>query len=124
MKTHELRNAEGQLIGFEVSNLLLSRRAILRIVRRIPGVEVLASPAPLFGRGLRDDVFCVWRLGNRRFVALEPWGDNSRYWIGPEPAEPCPELETILHAFRGAGPLGWRLRERDSPPAGTGAGLA
>ncbi|GGA00902.1 hypothetical protein GCM10011408_22410 [Dyella caseinilytica] len=29
----------------------------------------------------------------------EPFGDNSRYWIGPEPVHWCPQIDVVRHAF-------------------------
>jgi hypothetical protein len=33
-------------------------------------------------------------------VVWEPWGDNSRYWIGPRPKDDSIDMAKINEAFR------------------------
>jgi hypothetical protein len=87
MKTFDIRDPRGRLVAFEVSNTLLGRRGVCRIVAGIPGVTVLRRPRAL--SWWREEVFCEFLLGGVRFEIWEPYGDNSRYWIGPAGAEPA-----------------------------------
>jgi hypothetical protein len=34
------------------------------------------------------------------FVVWEPWGDNSRYWIGPAVTKAAPDLGPVTQDFR------------------------
>ena len=37
-----------------------------------------------------DDVHVTFRFNGKPFVVLEPYGDSSRYWIGPETESESP----------------------------------
>jgi hypothetical protein len=91
MKIHDLKNKEGVVCAFEVSNILLRRRAACRIVRSIPGVKLV--------RRTRNDQFCQFELDGVTFVLWEPWGDSSRYWVGPEPPRPVDQLALVRREF-------------------------
>jgi hypothetical protein len=97
MKTRDLRNDQGQLIGFSVSNLLLSRHGIPRIVASIDGAEVVRKQKR-FALSDPDD-FCKFVLDGKTFLAVEPFGDNSEFWLVTEPPEDCPQIETVRRAF-------------------------
>jgi hypothetical protein len=49
------------------------------------------------------DEFCRFYVEGQLFVIWEPWGDNSRFWIGPDPTAPCPQLGLVRDAFALAG---------------------
>jgi hypothetical protein len=53
MKTFELRDKEGHLYAFEVNNVLLGRRGLLRVVRTIPGVRITFDRRSSFTRDHR-----------------------------------------------------------------------
>ena len=69
------------------------------IARRISGVKLLKAPRLL--SWFREEVFCEFELGQVKFKAFEPFGDNSRYWIGPEDRRWHAEIEAIIQAFSG-----------------------
>ncbi len=77
MRTYSLQ-ASGALHAFEVSNIWLHPRAIARLVRS-KGAEIT------FRRRLfrAADVHLKFRYKGLEFQVVEPFGDNSRYWIGP-----------------------------------------
>jgi len=81
MKIYDIQTSEGKIAAFEVDNLLIGRRGACRIVESIPGAKVQKHPA-LFS-WLREHVFCQFALEDQLFEIGEPFGDNSRYWIGP-----------------------------------------
>jgi hypothetical protein len=90
MKTTDLRDDDGELIGFEVSNLLLSRGEAERVIRQIPGVSVLRPVRRLFSSEPDRDDFCVFKVGGTEFEIVEPFGDNDCYWIVRRtPGEPA-----------------------------------
>ncbi len=103
MKIYEMRNDEGLDTGFEVSNLLLSRNRTCQIVRSIPGAKVLREPKSWSWRS--EDAFLEFELGGERFLAIEPFGDNSRYWIVKEPPSQSMHLAAVKQAFRKASKL-------------------
>ncbi len=98
MKTYDLRDSEGRIYAFEVSNVLLGRRGVCRVVRSIPGAKLTRMPRLL--SWCREEEFCAFTVDGETFVAWEPFGDNGRYWIGPKSARWCPQIEVVKAAFR------------------------
>jgi hypothetical protein len=78
VKTFDLLDADGRLHAFEVENFPLGRRGLVRVVKTVPGATIIRKPSRLFS-WFREEEFCEFAVGNRRFVADEPFGDNSRY---------------------------------------------
>ena len=103
MRVHDLKDEKGRVFAFEVANTVIGRGGACAIVNRIPGSKILH--APTFGSWLREEQFCEFEVNGRRFVIWEPFGDNSRYWIGTEPPIWCEELGEVRQAFLGANPL-------------------
>ena len=97
MRTYDIRDASGKVFAFEVGNLLLSRRRACDVVRTIPGAIILSEAR--FRLFSNDDVFCQFELDGQRFKIWEPFGDNSRYWVGPEPPRWCEQVAVVREAF-------------------------
>ena len=95
MRTYPLQ-ATGALHAFEVSNIWLQPSAIARLVRS-QGAEVTYKRR-LFRSG---DVHLQFQFKGKEFHVIEPFGDNSRYWIGPavDPLEPSPEISDLHEIF-------------------------
>ena len=105
MKIYDIEDDRGRTLAFEINNVWMSRRRFSRIVARIPGVTV--TKRPRFFSWFAGDVFCYFELGGTKFEAEEPYGDNSRYWIGPrgvgingKELELHSETEVIRAVFR------------------------
>jgi hypothetical protein len=97
VNTVELRNNGGTLTGFSVSNLLLRRGAVPKIVRKIPGARIVRHQRPFRLSG--PDDFCEFELDGRTFLVIEPFGDNSRYLVVTEPFGDSPQLAMVRDAF-------------------------
>src|SRR5215831_16031877 len=80
MKVHDLKDSQGRVFAFEVANTLLTRRGVCKIVRSLPGARLLSGR-----KELGEQEFCTFEVQGQRFKAWEPFGDSSRYLIGPEP---------------------------------------
>jgi hypothetical protein len=106
MKIYGIPCSSDRFAAFEVANWRIGRRGACAIVRRIPGVEVLKRP--VFLSWFREEVFCQFRVGDHTFEIEEPFGDNSRYWVGPagigegKALEWVPEIELVRAAFEQA----------------------
>jgi hypothetical protein len=48
---------------------------------------------------LRQEEFCTFEVQGQKFKAWEPWGDSSRYWIGPEAPSWCEQISVVRAAF-------------------------
>jgi hypothetical protein len=101
MKIFDLEDDSGIRVAFEVSNWMLGRKAACRIAESIPGTKILERPSLFRSK----EEFCKFELGARCFVIAEPYNDNSRYWIGPVPTEPCLETDTVREAFSAYSPV-------------------
>ncbi len=97
MKTFPIRDDQERLFAFEVRNLFLSRRRTINILKSIEGVEITFRRAP-FSAG-PSDVFCRFLFDGHQYIAEEPFGDSSRYWIGPEPPQWLPQTEKLHAVF-------------------------
>lgn len=106
MRIFDLKNEDGQVVAFEVSNALLGRKAACRLVGSIPGVKVRKAPKGF--RKTEEDEFCEFEVDGQTFKLWEPFGDNSRYWVGPEPVAPCPQLQKVRETFARHGLFGIR----------------
>ncbi len=95
MRTYPLQSS-GAIHAFEVSNLWLQPRAIARLLRS-QGADVTFERR-LFRSG---DVHLQFRFKGKEFQVVEPFGDNSRYWIGPagDAPVPSPEISELHKAF-------------------------
>ena len=78
-----MQREDGTLTGFAVSNLLLRRRGVARIIRCIAGVRIIREQSR-FRIGDRDD-FLEFVIDDVTFLAIEPFGDNAEFWIVSEP---------------------------------------
>ncbi|GGX22665.1 hypothetical protein GCM10011282_30880 [Undibacterium macrobrachii] len=101
MKTRELRNDDGHLTGFSVSNILLGRHGVPRVIASIPGATVIRKQRR-FAISTPDD-FCEFVVDGKTFLAIEPFGDNSEFWLVTEPPEDCAQLKIVRQAFENHG---------------------
>ena len=97
MKTYELLDEDGHLFAFEVNNTGLGRKGVCRVVETITGARITRRPK--FLSWFRKETFCEFEIDGEAFVAWEPFRDNSRYWLGPEPTKLLPQTQTLRKAF-------------------------
>lgn len=97
MRTFDIVDPEGRLLAFEVSTFLLSRRGIVRLLAGISGVRLVKTgrlPAP------SEDEFCEFECGLSRFAVWEPFGDSTRFHVGPKPMAWTSEISLIREQFQ------------------------
>ena len=96
MRTYPIRSAGGVLYAFEVDAQLLGRR-LARVLRQIEGVTDVRPRRWWIGS---PDIRIRFRYRGREYVVWEPFGDNSRWWIGPDDDDaahlPLDELERAV----------------------------
>jgi hypothetical protein len=95
MRVFDVRAEDGKLHAFEVENTWLTRKGVARIVGSIPGVRIRRAKSSWFSR----DDFCEFEVNGVGFVAEEPFGDNSRYWIRPLDGHHDAELTIVRERF-------------------------
>ena len=98
MRTWPITDNEGRVTAFEVSMIRIGLREIERLIRAIPGVSEV-SRRPLFTSP--SDVHLTFSYRGIACVVWEPFGDNSRYWIGPKEAtDRAADVNAIETVFR------------------------
>jgi hypothetical protein len=97
VRRYDLKDDAGRVFAFEIDQPWGGRRRVCAILRRIPGAKLTRTPR--FLSWFREESFCEFELASVRFEALEPYGDNSRYWIGPKDCRRHPEIEDLMRAF-------------------------
>jgi len=101
MKTYPQYTEDNKLSSFEINNIFCSRKKATRVIETIPGVKVLRRPKR-FLSWFREDVFCEFELGGATYLVEEPFGDNSRFWIGPLQKDVDGSIGKVLEAFDAA----------------------
>ena len=105
MKTFPF-NKSGTTTAFEIQNLLISRRAVARVLRGVSGV----SDVKLGGHfGSKNDVRVSFKYHGADYEVEEPYGDNTRYIVGPkDPTNTLRSVAEIEDAFQRYRPAIWR----------------
>ena len=65
MRVYDLKDAGERVFACEVSNFMLGRRGVRRVVCRIPNARVLSFRS-------RAEEFCEFEVEGTKFVAWEP----------------------------------------------------
>lgn len=93
MKTFPLRRADGAQFAFEIGNTFISLSQISKIIGSVESVKDIQRV-----RGSDDRI--SFTFAGEPFVVHEPWGDNSRYWVGPvEPGNSVVDISPLHEAF-------------------------
>jgi len=95
MKTYPEYREDGTLHSFEITSMWFSLRPIFSILRSVRGVSDVKR------NWFKDDRI-IFKYYGQDAVVNEPWGDNSRYWIGLSTTNESsePRIEPIEKAFR------------------------
>lgn len=96
MHTLPTHDDQGHLTGFEISNLLISRAGVVRLLRTVPMVTITRNQKRWT---LEDDDFVPFTINGHLFKVIEPFGDNDRYWIVAEDEAGQGEVEGIRKVF-------------------------
>ena len=93
MTTYPILRPDGAIQAFEISSSWLTFRPIFRLLRSVSGVENVK-------RNWFNDDRISFTFRGRPCVVNEPWGDNSRFWIGPATPDPELDMAPVNDAFR------------------------
>jgi hypothetical protein len=100
MKTFPAATLASKHVAFEISNLLVSRRQIAKLISALPGVTRVVLGAHF---GSSSDLRLTFDYYGEEYIVWEPYGDSSRYWIGPrtltDSSRDCSELEAAFQRF-------------------------
>jgi len=92
MKTYPIINDDGSLRGFEIT-APLTYRPIRRALRSVEGVTEIR-------RTWFNEDRIKFKFNGEPFIVWEPYGDNSRYWIGPAEPPSRQDISPIHEAFQ------------------------
>ena len=95
MKTYPILRPDGSLRGFEITSGWLIFGPLFKLLRSVPGVTDVR-------RNWFKDDRVRFKFHGKSAVVNEPWGDNSRYWVGLEDPDASPEIDIspIHEAFK------------------------
>lgn len=95
MRTYPIPRENGLLRGFEMTSTWLVFAPLIRLLRSVPGVTDVRR------RWFNSDRV-TFKFHGKDAVVHEPWGDNSRYWIGLKEPDISTEVDiSPLHeAFK------------------------
>lgn len=102
MRTYPLHDTQGRLVAFEVDSLL-GRRLVRHIAASVPGARIVRT-------NFREDQFCEFEIANARFAIEEPFGDNSRFCIGPANGVAVEAVELVQAYFASNCTGTWAVR--------------
>jgi hypothetical protein len=99
MQTYPIMDSQGRYpFAFEIENVYIGLREIGRLLRQLDGISDVHVRKP-FRRW--EDIHVWFKYMNRDYIVQEPFGDNSRYWIGPkETVEKALDVTAIENVFR------------------------
>jgi hypothetical protein len=93
--------ASGTTLGFEIEMEYISLAAMARVLSSVEGVTDLRRRR-LFSRF--DEIHIWFRYRSADCVVWEPFGDNSRYWIGQLESSPTVDMSDLEKAFQNYDP--------------------
>ena len=97
MRTWDAHTEDGHLTGFEIGNLFIWRSGVVRLLKRMPGVEITKYPKFF---SMSDDDFVHFRYRDEDYLVIEPYGDNSRFLIVAEHESGRPHVPDIRAWFK------------------------
>jgi hypothetical protein len=100
MKTWPIVDEQGRTVAFEVSMIRIGLGEIAKVLQSLPGISQLHKRRPFS----HEEVHIQFNYRGMNYVVWEPFGDNSRYWIGPAdktsvPAEDAAEIERAFRRY-------------------------
>jgi hypothetical protein len=82
MRTYPIKDDAGVLYAIEINAQLFGRR-LARLLGQLEGVSNVRRRRWWVGS---PDVHLRFLYHGREYIVSEPFGDNSRWWVGPDDA--------------------------------------
>lgn len=80
MKIFELKREDGHVFAFEINNAYIYPKKIAELLKTVNGVSNINLRKPFSSS---SDIHLQFKYHGIDFIVWEPYGDSSRYWIGP-----------------------------------------
>jgi len=101
MKTYTIKDNNGNPFAFEIDSVYISVRKLTKILSSLEKIRNIKTRR-LFERNKENHI--EFEYLDDPFVIWEPFGDNSRYWIGPKDTEKktakITDIEEILKSYK------------------------
>jgi hypothetical protein len=98
MQTYPLFDKDGRRFAFEIEHAFVGGRKIASLLRSVEGVSGVVAHRT---RLSNDDVRVEFFYAGKPYVVWEPWGDSSRFWIGPkEESNDAADIQPLECVFR------------------------
>lgn len=99
MNTYRINDQQGRTFAFEIANVYIAPRKIAALLSEIEGVSNIRVRR-LFSSS--PDTHVQFTFFEVECIVFEPFGDSSRYWIGPKEEQDYfrVPIEIIEDAFK------------------------
>lgn len=100
MKTYPLIDEKkgDRPFAFEIENAYVGTGTIARLLAEVDGVTDVRARKLFRGS---SEIHVEFKYLNHDYIVWEPYGDNSRYWIGPKnPEESAGDIGNVENAFK------------------------
>ena len=108
MKTYPLIDEKkgDRPFAFEIENAYVGTGTIARLLAEVDGVTDVRARKLFRGS---SEIHVEFKYLNHDYIVWEPYGDNSRYWIGPKnPEESAGDIGNVENAFKSYRPPFYR----------------
>lgn len=108
METYPIHDEDNNLVAFEIENAYVRPARIAEFLSADGGVADIRLRRIFSGD---DELRLTFRYSGIPFVVAEPFGDSSRYWVGPEGelskdlSNHLGKLEEIFKAYQPSFPV-------------------
>lgn len=86
MKTHPIKRMDGSLLAFEITSAWVRFGPLFKILKSVEGVTDIK-------RQWCNDDRISFKYHGEKAIVNEPWGDNSRYWVGFEDPDQSKKID-------------------------------
>jgi len=98
MKTTPLNLETGELFAFEIENVYISIRKAATVLGSVDEVSDIRI-RKLFSKDA-SDVHIKFKYLGKEYILMEPYGDSSEYWIGPDQDDEKLDVSALEKAFK------------------------
>lgn len=96
MKTYSIQSENQPGLPFEIQNSYIRPRTIAALLEDVEGVTGIRLRRSF---SASSEIHVRFRYKDQECVVWEPYGDSSRYWVGPENEEASIDLREVEAAF-------------------------
>lgn len=102
MRLTPLYDNDNRLLAIEFESIYLSRSGLKEVLHQLGDAHILNFRTAF---GSEPDVFARFTYRGNQYVVIEPYGDSSRYWCGPEDDNVKNDFLEIKKVFKAHNPF-------------------